>query len=871
MPLPLMLAGPILRRVEPTLVSVWVALREASTMDIQLWTGLVQDDSDAQLFSGSASQEVKGALVHTASTIRIGDQLHIGVITLKLPSQNPLLPNFLYSYNITIQTASGTHDFKSLGLLKTGEVDGKPNLSLGYDPNFLPSFALAPIELTDLRILHGSCRKPNRNVPDGLAWVGDFIEESRTDPKARPHQLLLTGDQIYADDVDDSFLYMLIQTAKDLIGGKEQLPAAGKLWSADEIHFPPRFRLSLTQAEAKFTSSDGHSHLLSLGDFCAMYLYVWCNACWPSIFPTEEELMQQMTSLPWVTSMRDELKAFIRGVEEDHEEKQRLSDLYRLGKIPAADFQTFLAPDAKLPKLFSEEKKEQKLSDFKSGASLHLLHLKQVWMALPKIRQALANVPTYMMFDDHEVTDDWYLNPVWRDRVLTSPLGKTIVRNGLLSYALFQGWGNDPVRFESGPNKELLDQATKLFPKNADGPNETAGNAIDVLLGLNLRDTNQAPPVKWHYSVKGSRHLLVAFDNRTRRSFVSRLGPPGNVSGEALIEQLPEGPLPAGLEVLVLVAPLPVIGPPVLDELVAPLSYRVFDLTGRNNIEKHPGSKGMAGTNPDAIEAWAFDPISFEALLKRLEPYRRVVILSGDVHYGSSQAMSYWKKGDTEPARFAQFISSGMKNVMPWYIRFADRSFAFAQRVIRANIGTERLGWNVRLPLPLSFPQNFEVASSLQSRLRREPIHVSGEALPDDTLINRAPDFQWRVQVLRDTRTDEQRPDAAHVEPIDPADPKADAVANLEGYRRVVVRHAKQLTQLLNSRQILFANNLGRLRFENLVEDEGRKQTLIAMHELYTAFPAVGAATLEKAELFTLHRVAMSDPGEEKPDERFKS
>ena len=186
------------------------------------------------------------------------------------------------------------------------------------------------------------------------------------------------------------------------------------------------------------------------------------------------------------------------------------------------------------------------------------------------------------------------------------------------------------------------------------------------------------------------------------------------------------------MEVLILIAPLPVIGPPMLDEVVAPLVYRIFDLTARNKLEKQAGTKGMAGTDPDAIEAWAFDPIATEALLKRLETYRRVVILSGDVHNGSSQSMSYWKKGDNEPAVFAQFTSSGMKNVMPWYLRFIDRSFATAQKIIRAEIGTKRLGWNVAQPGHRS-PSRRMLKShrSLLSRLRHEPILIPGEGWPD--------------------------------------------------------------------------------------------------------------------------------------------
>src|SRR5215211_1255921 len=98
MPFPVMLAGPILRRVEPTLVTVWVALREAGTLELTLWKGLVKDESSDTLFrgpdpvpqpedppTGEEIQEVKNALSKSSATIRIGDQLHVGVVTFKLP------------------------------------------------------------------------------------------------------------------------------------------------------------------------------------------------------------------------------------------------------------------------------------------------------------------------------------------------------------------------------------------------------------------------------------------------------------------------------------------------------------------------------------------------------------------------------------------------------------------------------------------------------------------------------------------------------------------------------------------------------------------------------------------------------------------
>src|SRR6201999_957022 len=57
---------------------------------------------------------------------------------------------------------------------------------------------------------------------------------------------------------------------------------------------------------------------------------------------------------------------------------------------------------------------------------------------LPKVQRALANVPTYMILDDHDVTDDYFLNPTWRRRVLGRRLGRSILGNAMIAYSLFQ-------------------------------------------------------------------------------------------------------------------------------------------------------------------------------------------------------------------------------------------------------------------------------------------------------------------------------------------------------------------------------------------------------------------------------------------------
>ena len=44
------------------------------------------------------------------------------------------------------------------------------------------------------------------------------------------------------------------------------------------------------------------------------------------------------------------------------------------------------------------------------------------YLTLPRVRRALANIATYMILDDHEITDDFNLQRRFTDRVYGSPL-----------------------------------------------------------------------------------------------------------------------------------------------------------------------------------------------------------------------------------------------------------------------------------------------------------------------------------------------------------------------------------------------------------------------------------------------------------------
>jgi hypothetical protein len=899
--LPLLLAGPILRRVEATSVSVWVALSKAARVRLFVW--------DSRVLTGTPDPMIASP-GNGVRTLRVGQKLHIALVTLQVPANSlqTLRSGHVYSYDLEIAPdgESARHTLGSLHMLERGVFDGRAQVPLGYEPGFLPSFAPPPADLEHLRIVFGSCRRAAHPDPDAMVWIDDIIERDRTytDALRRPHQLFLGGDQIYADDVTVQHMLALMPVATELVGvaGADRHPVeqirldailqrdpsvtptpddplaaypsdvtlasdTDRQLPADRAHFPEGRRLHLTLRAAQMTSNDGDSHLISFGEFAAMYLSMWSNAVWNTTIPLASVRLDPDRSdaarpLAWDDVLPDTAEIELPDAEfPDRIPKHLYTDP---AELTDDEREAVQAVRNRTPEQRAEAARQARRAQARGQRRVHQ-RLGELRRGLPKVQRALANVPTYMIFDDHDVTDDWNLSPLWRDRVMTTSLGVAIVRNALLAYALFQDWGNDPLKYEtSDSHRELLAQAVRMFPEGAQsGPDPSAATRLDTLFGFDLRGTTQLdgrvaaikPPVTWHFSVDGPRHRVVALDNRTRRSYGSRNGPPGNVAIDAQLEQIPPAPLPGGRELLVVIAPLQVIGPPLLDELVAPLTYRIFDAVKGFQADSslgprsQTGQRGMLGTNPDAVEAWCFDAVTFEALLERLAAFGQVVVLSGDVHYSASTLMSYWRRGQVRPARIAQFTSSGFKNVMPAYISAIDRSLGFAQQLVRAKLGVERVGWDHPRDDLVILPEGMKPADlppALRSRLQDTPVLIPTWGWPDRNVpgqepqlakishINdtQPPDWVWRVRPLLDTRPDAQRPSS--MRPLALDDGAIDAAVQgpdaLGAYVSVAARHQGAVEKLKNARQMLFRANFGLVRFDR------RQGQLIAIHEVYSAF-----------------------------------
>lgn len=659
--LPLILAGPILRRTEPDTVTVWVALRKPCQVTLRVYA----TESGHGLAVVGGVEDRSPLLQGTRSTVTLGTHLHIVAVTARSIEDygdrkaGTLEPGQIYVYDLTFEelereelvntelarSAIPTQSVapsqqKRWTLHQALNADDFPRVVISYFDHQLPSFSLPPADLNHLKILHGSCRKPHGGESDMLPVVDSLIEQRCTQANARPHQLFLTGDQIYGDDVADALLMALTDAGNTLLGWEEELPSdelpnlpdrqSANLTDnlpvnplqAEQLkpgQLKPGQRSQVAEALGGFTAGfqnqpeRAKSHLFSAGEFLAIYLFSWSDVLWTD-FPRGHKVHRR----------RKQAKAWDREVK----------------------------------------------------------NLQDLAYTLWRVRRALANIPTYMIFDDHDVSDDWYLNQAWCLQVLGRSLGRRTVQNALLAYAICQAWGNTPHQFEANQAGDRLLQAAQDWFRSG-GTDQRAEDEMARCLGLPQPDPVTRLPqmwrdgdvlildrdptsIQWHYTVKGSRHEVIVLDTRTWRGYPidePPNTPPMLLSPTAFDRQLRQ-PLQqtdqlnelgeSHIEATLVVAPTNLV------------SLEAIDWVQQWNLKQ-----GKVFDN-DVGDAWNINKYAFSKLLETLFERRdRIIILSGDIHYGSVVSLHYWTRSSSEkqfgweeetPHVLVQLTASALKN-----------------------------------------------------------------------------------------------------------------------------------------------------------------------------------------------------------------
>jgi hypothetical protein len=449
--LPAILAGPVLRRLSPDRILIWLVTSQPLVMTLS-----VQPEGGSHSRHGLSDGDAEAGKGR-GQILSIGRHAHVQLLDYALPQ--PLPVDQLISYDLLWTDDAGEQSLAAV--MPELRYPGQETLSF-----VIPS--------SNRQLLHGSCRKPHFAGKDGLVRADEWLGERLLDSEQRLDWLLMTGDQVYADDVAGPMLVAIHRLIERLGLYDEKLEGATvddsqALYQSDKSYYQREQLLPDVQGNLAlrerffggvkkpvFTSTHARNHLMTLSEVLAMYLLVW-------------------SPVPWRLIDRQRKPVLAQEQEEAYREEQEI------------------------------------INDFVDG--------------LPQVARLLAHMPSLMIFDDHDVTDDWNLTADWESTAYGHPFSRRIIGNALVAYLLCQAWGNDPDRV----SKPLAELESLLGSASQSGWLDAAAQdaTIDNLLRFHA----------WEYQVPGTPHLIV-LDTRTRRwrSERSPGRPSGLMDWESLTE-----------------------------------------------------------------------------------------------------------------------------------------------------------------------------------------------------------------------------------------------------------------------------------------------------------------------------------------------
>ncbi|WP_019632034.1 alkaline phosphatase D family protein [Actinomadura atramentaria] len=295
------------------------------------------------------------------------------------------------------------------------------------------------------------------------------------------------------------------------------------------------------------------------------------------------------------------------------------------------------------------------IADFEDYTRLYAM----AWVEDPAVRWLLSTVPTFAIFDDHDIRDDWNTSYAWRRQMAELPWWRDRIVGGIASYWVYQHLGN------LSPEERAADPVlAAVRAASADG-----GDGGAVLDAFAERADAEPATARWSYAHQWGGTRLVVVDSRC-----SRLLTPdrrGMLDDEEFAWL--DGQLQGGVDHLLVASSLPYLLAPGIHHAEAWNEAVAGGAWGARAARF--GEKVRQAAD---LEHWAAFGASFREVAADLVAVGRgergpapasIAFLSGDVHY------SYVARV-TEPAtesRIAQLVCSPLRNPLPRKYRWAQR------------------------------------------------------------------------------------------------------------------------------------------------------------------------------------------------------
>ena len=348
----------------------------------------------------------------------------------------------------------------------------------------------------------------------------------------------------------------------------------------------------------------------------------------------------------------DSMRAFALAVAAGREERPDL--LLFLGDQVYADLTSKQMQEFIRSRRDIREEPGKELKDYEEYA-----HLYQLAWSDPANRWLLSTVPTAMIFDDHDVRDDWNASLDWKKEMESTSWWHGRIVAGLGSYWVYQHLGN------LSPRERADDELwQRVAAHERDDPDDEL-DLSDALDAYADRADREPTSVRWSYARDLDDVRLIVVDSRAARDL--------DPSARGLLDRDElawfDDQLRGGFRQVIVATSLPFLLPMGLHHVEA------WD----EAISQGAWGRGAARIGERLrqavdLEHWAAWENTFQAVARMVVEVadgargtapQNVLFLSGDVHYSYLAEVERGHGG-----RILQAVCSPVRNPLPRFLRW---------------------------------------------------------------------------------------------------------------------------------------------------------------------------------------------------------
>jgi PhoD-like phosphatase len=313
------------------------------------------------------------------------------------------------------------------------------------------------------------------------------------------------------------------------------------------------------------------------------------------------------------------------------------------------------------------------------------LFYEYAWTHDDAVRQVLATIPSYMIFDDHEILNNWNISPQWYAQTIKRGHEQKLI-DGLVAYWIYQGWGN--LTHQQNPHHPLLN-----IMQQAEASGEDALAALRTAIKQDMYDPTR---LTWHYTIPTNPPIFVA-NVRAHRTTVFTNNPQAIYAPARIMDQQQMNELQTWMHQhdnapSLLVSSVPVLLPPCIGLAEYLLGLRLWPHSSAPLcwLGQQLARLQLKLAVKTGFDHWPIFSTTWQELLHLLDTRQHdILLLSGDVHF--SYAARAQRTHSQTPANFYQFVSTPIQNTLTRRDYLLILTQALLKTLIYSNLTTHIL------------------------------------------------------------------------------------------------------------------------------------------------------------------------------------